>query len=194
MSCFEYCRFQILNFIRVSNFGFRALRVLPWLFAGALAAPTARAHLLWWQPCRLLHGLQATRLPLQNSTRFSTRLGNFVKAFTSTLTSGRIMQGPSGPRGRRSDSDQRPVMSIERGGYNIRVSHATRPRIGRTRSWRACPCSCRGSRVGCDLSWFAGNMPATTVAGRKNLAVGARHHLVVNAVCAIRRAEPRIST
>ena len=44
MSCFEYCRFQILNFIRVSNFGFRALRVLPWLFAGALAVPTARAH------------------------------------------------------------------------------------------------------------------------------------------------------
>ena len=44
MICFGYCRFRILNFIRVSNFGFRALRVLPWLFAGALAVPTARAH------------------------------------------------------------------------------------------------------------------------------------------------------
>ena len=44
MTCFEYCRFRILNLIRVSNFGFRALRVLPWLFAGALAVPTARAH------------------------------------------------------------------------------------------------------------------------------------------------------
>ena len=44
MICFEYCRFRILNLIRVSNFGFRALRVLPWLFAGALAVPTARAH------------------------------------------------------------------------------------------------------------------------------------------------------
>ena len=44
MICFEYCRFRILNLIRVSNFGFRALRVLPWLFAGALAVPTAQAH------------------------------------------------------------------------------------------------------------------------------------------------------
>jgi hydrogenase/urease accessory protein HupE len=44
MTCFEYCRFRILNLIRVSNFGFRALRVLPWLFAGALAVPTAWAH------------------------------------------------------------------------------------------------------------------------------------------------------
>jgi hydrogenase/urease accessory protein HupE len=44
MTCFEYCRFRILNLIRVSNFGFRASRVLPWLFAGALAVPTARAH------------------------------------------------------------------------------------------------------------------------------------------------------
>jgi hydrogenase/urease accessory protein HupE len=44
MTCFEYCRFRILNLIRVSNFGFRALRVLPWLFAGALAVPAARAH------------------------------------------------------------------------------------------------------------------------------------------------------
>jgi hydrogenase/urease accessory protein HupE len=44
MICFKYCRFRILNFIRVSNFGFRALRVLPWLFAGALAVPTAWAH------------------------------------------------------------------------------------------------------------------------------------------------------
>ena len=41
---FGYCRFRILNFIRVSNFVFRALRVLPWLFAGALAVPTTRAH------------------------------------------------------------------------------------------------------------------------------------------------------
>jgi len=44
MICFEYCRFRILNLIRVSNFGFRALRVLPWLFAGALAVPTTWAH------------------------------------------------------------------------------------------------------------------------------------------------------
>jgi len=44
MICFGYCRFRILNFIRVSNFGFRALRVLPWLFAGALAVSTAKAH------------------------------------------------------------------------------------------------------------------------------------------------------
>jgi hydrogenase/urease accessory protein HupE len=44
MICFGYCRFRIVNFIRVSNFGFRALRVLPWLFAGALAVPAARAH------------------------------------------------------------------------------------------------------------------------------------------------------
>jgi hydrogenase/urease accessory protein HupE len=44
MICFGYCRFRILNFIRVSNFGFRALRVLPWLFASVLAVPTARAH------------------------------------------------------------------------------------------------------------------------------------------------------
>ena len=44
MICFGYCRFRILNFIRVSNFGFRALRVLPGLFAGALAVPTARAQ------------------------------------------------------------------------------------------------------------------------------------------------------
>jgi hydrogenase/urease accessory protein HupE len=44
LTCFEYCRFRILNLIRVSNFGFRALRVLPWLFAGALAVPAARAH------------------------------------------------------------------------------------------------------------------------------------------------------
>jgi len=44
MICFGYCRFRILNLIRISNFGFRALRVLPWLFAGALAVPTTRAH------------------------------------------------------------------------------------------------------------------------------------------------------
>ena len=44
MICFEYCRFRVLNLIRVSNFGFRALRVLPWLFASLLAVPTARAH------------------------------------------------------------------------------------------------------------------------------------------------------
>ena len=34
----------VLNLIRVSNFGFRALRVLPWLFVGALAVPTTQAH------------------------------------------------------------------------------------------------------------------------------------------------------
>jgi hydrogenase/urease accessory protein HupE len=44
MICFGYCRFRILNFIRVSNFGFRALRVLPWLLASLLAVPTAQAH------------------------------------------------------------------------------------------------------------------------------------------------------
>jgi hydrogenase/urease accessory protein HupE len=41
---FGYCRFRILKFIRVSNFGFRALRALPWLLASLLAVPTARAH------------------------------------------------------------------------------------------------------------------------------------------------------
>src|SRR5262249_8725537 len=44
MICFEYCHFRISNLIRISNFGFRALRVLPWLFAGALAIPTTHAH------------------------------------------------------------------------------------------------------------------------------------------------------
>jgi hydrogenase/urease accessory protein HupE len=44
MICFEYCRFRILNLIRVSNFAFRALRVLPWLLASVLAVPTTRAH------------------------------------------------------------------------------------------------------------------------------------------------------
>ena len=44
MICFGYCRFRILNFIRFSNFGFRALRVLPWLLASVLIVPSARAH------------------------------------------------------------------------------------------------------------------------------------------------------
>src|SRR4029077_395071 len=34
---------------------------------------------LWWQPCRLLHALQATRLPLQNTTRgFSTKPSHLI--------------------------------------------------------------------------------------------------------------------
>ena len=44
MIWFGYCRFRLLNFIRVSNFGFRALRVLPWLFTSMLVVPTTRAH------------------------------------------------------------------------------------------------------------------------------------------------------
>jgi len=44
MICFGDDRFRILNFIRVSNFGFRALRLLLWLFASLLAVPTTRAH------------------------------------------------------------------------------------------------------------------------------------------------------
>lgn len=44
MICFGYCRCRILNLIRVSSFGFRALRVLPWLFASVLVVPTTQAH------------------------------------------------------------------------------------------------------------------------------------------------------
>src|SRR6266576_6769881 len=49
-----------------------------------------------------------------------------------------------------------------------------------SRTRHACHHSCRGSRVGCAVL--------------QGLAAGTRHHAIVNAVCAVGRAEPGIPT